>query len=478
MLKDLRSSPEVEMMRFVGGELQGEFMKRLRGVDPGRCLVIPIDVGKTVAMSLVADHYGEVIIDPFEFDLTESGVAGLIEAIAMAEGARSAVVVRVGVEAAGHYHRTVVTRLRSSGLEVVELNPGAVKQARSQQLLRALKSDARDLEAMVELLIRGAGRPPEQRDQALVAQVAWTAHRRRKVKARSAVTNQVLSQLDLVFPGLQDCFKGVLTAKAGRVIVRDIVDPARIRRLGAEGLRRFVQRRDVQMSRPKAAAVTAAARNALFLSEEELAARRAVLAADIVLLDCLDAMIDEADQQLSAVLADTPAAILTTLPGISTVRASNYGAEIGDPWRFRNADAAYRFSGLVPASYESAKRSRPGQHISREGSVELREAIIELWEGLSRFDPEFASYKRRLVNEGKKRSIATVAVGRRAHRLAFAMLRSQRPYDEGRWATSVATGRSVMAQAPGGVHQNDVTCLSPTNTLYDSGAIHKRTALG
>ena len=465
------------VLRFVGGELQGEFMQRLRGIDPDRCLVVPVDVGKTMAMSLIADHYGELIVDPFEFDLTESGVADLITAIAKAESSRSAVVVRVGVEAAGHYHRTVVSRLRRAGLEVVELNPGAVKQARSQQLLRALKSDARDLGAMAELLIRGAGRPPEQRDQALSAQVAWTAHRRRKVHARSMLVNQVLGQLDLVFPGLQDCFtSGVLTTKAGRVIVRDLVEPARIRRLGEEGLRRFVQRRGVQMSRPKAAAVSAAARNALSLGEEELAARRTVLRADIVLLDYLDQMIDEADQQLSAVLADTPAAILTTLPGISVVRASNYGAEIGDPWRFRNAESAYRFSGLVPATYESARKSRPGQHISRESSVELREAIIELGKGLSQFDPEFASYKRRLVSEGKKRSIAAVAVGHRAHRLAFAMLRSQRPYDEGRWAAAV-TGRSVMVQAPNGVHQNDVTCLSPNNTLSERPITHKRAAL-
>ena len=467
------------MARFVGGELQGEFMKRVRGVDPGRCLVVPVDVGKTVAMSLIADHYGELVVDPFEFDLTEPGVASLIEAIATAERSRAAVVVRVGVEAAGHYHRTVVARLRKAGLEVVELNPGAVKQARAQQLLRALKSDARDLGAMAELLTRGAGRAPEQPGEALAAQVAWTAHRRRKVKARTALTNQVLGQLDLLFPGLQGCFTtGVLETKAGRVIVSELVEPARIKRLGEEGLRRFVARRGVRLSRPKAATVMSAARNVLGLRKEELAARRTVFAADVVLLDYLDAMIDEADQQLASVLRDTPAAILTTLPGISIIRASNYGAEIGDPWRFRNAESAYRFSGLVPASYESARKARSGQHISREGSVELRDAIIELGKGLSQFDPEFASYKRRLVGDGKKRSIAAVAVGHRAHRLAFAMLRSQCPYDPGRWATSVATGRSVMVQAPNGVHQDDVTCLPPSTTFTDTLNPHKLAPLG
>jgi transposase len=466
------------MGRFIGGELQAEFMQRLRGIDPGRCLVVPIDVGKSMAMSLVADHFGEVIAAPFEFDLTESGVAGLIKVIDEAERSRDAVVVRVGVEAAGHYHRTVVARLRKAGLEVVELNPGAVKQARAQQLLRALKTDARDLGAMAELLTRGAGRPPEQRDQALSTQAAWTAHRRRKVKARSALINQLLAQIDLIFPGLQGCFTtGVLSTKSGRVIVRDLVEPIRIKRLGDEGLRRFVARRGVQLNRPKAASITAAARNALSLPEEELTARNAVFRADIVLLDYLDTMIEEADQQLCEVLSATPAVVLTSLPGISVVRASNYGAEIGDPWRFRNAEAAYRFSGLVPASYESARKARPGQHISREGSVELREAIIELGKGLSQFVPDFADYKRRLVSDGKKRSIAAVAVGHRAHRLAFSMLRSQRPYDEAHWARSVATGRSVMANAPSGTHQNDVTCPSPTTTFTEDLVSHKHALL-
>jgi transposase len=46
-----------------------------------------------------------------------------------------------------------------------------------------LKNAARDCGAMAELLIRGTGRPPQCRDEALAAQGAWVAHRRRKVAA-------------------------------------------------------------------------------------------------------------------------------------------------------------------------------------------------------------------------------------------------------------------------------------------------------
>ncbi|MDQ4091261.1 MAG: IS110 family transposase [Actinomycetota bacterium] len=108
--------------------------------------------------------------------------------------------VRVGVESAGHYHRTLVARLRVGGHAVVELNPAAVKEARGQQLLRRLKSDARDLGAMAELMVRGGGRRPAVRNDALATQAAWVAHRRRKVSARVALANQVIGQLDLVSP--------------------------------------------------------------------------------------------------------------------------------------------------------------------------------------------------------------------------------------------------------------------------------------
>jgi transposase len=435
-------------VRFVGGDLQGRFMARVRSVDPQRCLVVPVDVGKWSAMALVADHYGEVVVAPFEFRLDEPGVRGLLTAIDAAVSGRDAVVCRVGVESAGHYHRTLVARLRAGGVEVVELNPAAVKEARAQQLLRRLKSDERDLGAMAELLVRGAGRRPQVRDDAMAAQVAWAAHRRRKVAAHVALSNQVQGHLDLVFPGLGACFDGILHTKAGRVIVRDLADPDRMRRLGSGGLRRFVARRGVVLQRRKADQVLEAAKTALRLPIAERGPVVALLAADVALLDAIDTEIRRAEDALGGVLDATPARVLVSLPGVGVVRASAYGAAVGDPFRFPNAAAAYRAPGLVPAEYSSAGRRRGGQHISREGSVELRSAILELGRGLAGHDDDFAAYRQRLRSSGKRPAVAAVAVGHRAHRLAFAMLRTQEPYDPKRWAAAVAD-EPVMAKTGG-----------------------------
>lgn len=283
-------------MGFVGGDLQGRFMARVGGVDPRRCLVVPVDVGKWSAMALVVDHHGEVVVAPFTFGLDEPGVARLLAVIEGVSSDREAVVCRVGVESAGHYHRTLVARLRADGAEVVELNPASVKQARAQQLVGRLKSDERDLAAMAELLVRGAGRRPQVRDEAMGAQAAWVAHRRRKVAAHVALSNQVQGHLDLVFPGLGACFDGILGTKAGRVIVRDIADPDRMRRLGPDGLRRFVARRGVRLRRAKAEVLIQAATVALRLPPSERAPVAALLAADVALLDAVDAEIGRAER--------------------------------------------------------------------------------------------------------------------------------------------------------------------------------------
>jgi transposase len=293
-------------MRFVGGDLQGGFMARVRGVDPRRCLVVPVDVGKWSAMALVADHHGEVVVPPFIFNLDEPGVRRLLSMIETACDERDAAVCRVGVESAGHYHRTLVARLRAGRTEVVELNPAAVKQARAQQLLGRLKSDERDLGAMAELLVRGAGRLPRIHDEAMAAQSAWVAHRRRKVAAHVALSNQVQGHLDLAFPGLSACFDGILATKAGRVIVRDLADPDRMRRLGQEGLRRFVGRRGVVLRRAKASQLMEAAAVALRLPSAERLPVAALLAADLALLDAVDAEIGRAEEALGEVLEATP----------------------------------------------------------------------------------------------------------------------------------------------------------------------------
>jgi transposase len=431
---------------FVRGVGQAEFVSRMRGVAADRVLLIPVDVGKRSAMAMVANQLGEVVVDAFEFSMDRPGVVDLLDRVGSAEESVGAVVVRFGVESAGHYHRTLVETLRAEGIEVVELHPTAVHKARGEMGQLRLKSDLRDLAAMVELMARGAGRETRWEDGPMAVQAVWSAHRRRKVRARVVLQVQLLAQLDLVFPGLGDCFKDVLTAKSGHGVLRYCPDPLRVARMGPEGLRALMKNKGIRLARSKAALIVATAERALLLPDLERKARRKALQADLVVYDKIRAEITKAETELAAVIDDTPAGVLTSLPGVGIARASAYGAALGDPWKFSSEASAWRYSGLVPVEHESAGTRRPGMRISREGSITLREAILEIGKGLSDHHPEFKAYKRSKIALGKKKTTASVAVAHRAHRLAFAMMRSQTRFDPDRWDHSVAGGPVTAAE--------------------------------
>jgi len=110
-------------------------------------------------------------------------------------------------------------------------------------------------------------------------------------------------------------------------------------------------------------------------------------------------------------LPHTPAHILTTLPRVAVVRAFNYGGALGDVTRIRNASQVYRLSGLVPRLYESAGKKHAGAHISREGKVELREAIIDVGQALRQGHPDFARYAAELLSRGSTRAWCGVHSG-------------------------------------------------------------------
>ena len=429
---------------YIGGAQQHRFVERIRNAEKERLLAAPIDVGKASAAALVCDFWGEIVAPPFQFDLNESGFTKLRAELARAEASRDVAFTRVGVEQAGHYHDTLVARLQDEGLDVVVLSPSQVKDNRSQNLLRSVKSDARDLAAMAELIIRGLGRRPELEDGPVARQAVLVAHRRRKVKARAALKNQVLATWDLVFPGLDGCFGEILSTKIGKVLLAEAMTPARVLQLGPQRFRTFCANRGVVVDRTKADQILQASRQAFALPNVRAKARLEVLQTDARLLQQLDSTIEAAELSLEQVLGDTPAKVLTSIPHIGVVRASNYGGAVGDITRFNSSAQVYKLSGLVPKLYESAGKRRGGLAISRAGKVELREAILELGKGLRLGHPDFDDYARRMKQRGKPGGVILCALGHRANRVAFAMMRDQTLFEPQAWTARKADGTLML----------------------------------
>lgn len=340
-------------------------------------------------------------------------------------------VVKVGIEAAGHYHRPLLTAGSwPVAWELLELNPGHVTEQRKVLGKRTIKTDVIDLQAMTELLLAGRGLPVRDRSMVLTELTAWSAHRTGRVALRSATKNQLLGQLDRTFPGLTLALPDVLATKVGRLVAAEFADPTRLAALGASRFIRFGATRGLQIRKPTADKLIQAARDALPTTDAPVA--RAVLTADLALLADLDGQIEQATAQLARLVPLSPFSPLLTVPGWAAVRVGNYGGALGDPSRFDNPRQIYRTAGLNPIQYESAGKRRDSV-ISREGSVELRRALIDLGVGLWLNDPGAKARGAELRARGKKGLVIACAMAHRANRIAFALIRDQQPYDPTKW---------------------------------------------
>jgi transposase len=389
--------------------------------------VVAVDVGKTKAAVLVSDAQRHRLLGPLEFSMTAGGVA---QVIIKSQAVLPAGVTRVGVEAAGHYHRPLAAPSVWPGWEVVELNPAHVAEQRRVMGRRRVKTDAVDLDAITELLLAGRGVPVGEPVAAIGELAAWVAHRHRRVATRTAMKNQLLGQLDRCFPGLTLALPDVLGTKVGRLVAAEFADPHRLAVLGVSRFVRFAAARGVRVGVPVAERCVAAARDALLCPGA--AAARQVLAADLVLLRDVEGQAVAAEAELATLLPSTPFAVLTSVSGWGTIRAASYGAAVGDPQRWPGHRQLYRASGLSPMQYESAGRRRDGA-ISREGSVQLRRALIDLGIGLWLTDPGAKRYGQALRARGKKGGVIACAMAHRANKIAYALVRDQTGYDPARW---------------------------------------------
>jgi transposase len=392
-------------------------------------VVVAIDVGKTEFAFSVTDASRALLLKPRTgCPMTGSSLARVVADVGdvLPNGA----MVKVGIEAAGHYHRPLMNAAWPGSWEVLELNPGHVTEQRRVLGKRTIKTDVIDLQAMTELLLAGRGQPVRGSSLVLGELTAWSAHRTGRVAIRTATKNQLLGHLDRTFPGLTLALPDVLATKVGRLVAAEFADPARLTALGSTRFIRFGATRGLQIRKPVADRIVHAAREALPAADAAVA--RAVLAADLALLSDLDAQVDHATDQLARILPSTPFAPLLSVPGWAAVRVGNYGGALGDPTRFDNHRQVYRTAGLNPIQYESAGKRRDST-ISREGSVELRRALIDLGMGLWLNDPAAKAYGAQLRDRGKKGGVIACAMANRANRIAYALVRDQSSYDPARW---------------------------------------------
>jgi transposase len=174
--------------------------------------VVAVDVGKNKAVLSVTGADRHRLFGPADFAMTAPAVVAVLERVG---AVLPPAPVKVGVEAAGHYHRPPLgSAVWPAGWEVVELSPARVAEQRRVQGRRRVKTDI-DLEAITELVLAGHGVPVTARSGAVVELTGWAMQRGRRVQTRTATKNQPLAQSDRCFPGVDISAAGCVGHQGG-----------------------------------------------------------------------------------------------------------------------------------------------------------------------------------------------------------------------------------------------------------------------
>jgi transposase len=407
----------------------------LRREVPASSLVVAIDPGKAFNRVWLTSGERGLIGEPVSLPVLRDGVDELQRLIA-ASGVEGAPV--IGLEATGALHHAWAAEIERRWPGSLRLfAPSETTAARTQLGFRRFKTDDRDCAALVWLVRQGAGRVAGP--QALDALLGTVRHRAQLVDARRVLQQRLHDQLNALCPGLS------APPGHGRALKLESSTGQAVLACAAAFAGRAPSKRSLLA---RAAGRTTDA-TATFWSERwkrllaapvdaELRAQR--LTADLRRWKALQSDVLLAEEQLAGLLAQTAGQILTTLPGVAIVRAAAFSAYTLPIERFPTPEHLYSATGLAPASYQSSTVTRRGR-ISRQGLPEHRNALMGIAWGLSASSESFRTRDAELRARGFRPIQARVALARHACRLCWALLHSQHPYHDRRYARSRRRGR-------------------------------------
>jgi transposase len=150
-------------------------------------------------------------------------------------------------------------------------------------------------------------------------------------------------------------------------------------------------------------------------------------------LECLDAEIAQADEQIKAIAkADEVARRLMSIPGIGPVTASAMAASVQDPSAFESGRAFAASLGLTPRQTSSGGKERLGR-ISKMGNRYLRKLLVvgahAVLFNRKRHNDALRTWACKLM-ERKPFKLVAVALANKLARIAFAIMRDNKAYSK------------------------------------------------
>jgi transposase len=200
---------------------------------------------------------------------------------------------------------------------------------------------------------------------------------------------------------------------------------------------------------------------------------RAAIDSDLRVLEVVETEIAQHEHVLATHAYDEPQVkLLMTLPGVSLVVAQTLWAVLGEVERFRDADHAASYLGLVPSTHQSGRHCYHGP-ITKEGHRNARSLLVQAAQSITDHPGPLGAFFRRIAKR-RGHNVAVVATARKLVVIAWHMLKANEPYRYARPQTVEYKLEHLRVQATGEKRKLGVAKGTPRSMTYGSGQRRQR----
>ena len=396
---------------------------------PGKVACVALDYAKATHTALICDGEGRRLKGAFPVINSPEGVEHVMERVQKIcrKHAIEPSHVFFGGEACGTFAINFVHAIEQEGFLVLSVDPHEAKKRRS---CFQASTDKLDLLGIAKVLLDQHGSTQTTCTGVERQLRNVTRHRARLVTTKTAVRNRIHSLVDQLFPNFLDETQSGIPAfsETSLWLMEDRFSPKQI---AARQLRTTVkQAKNKGLQKPEECIKQLKIHAASVLEPvpQWVGTLQSALHHEVQLYRNLLGCIAQADRQIAQLLAQTPAAMLTTIHGIGITLAAATGSEIGPPARQVSVRRLSSYAGIVPRVKQTGGPEGEARHgsVSRRCNHLLKNAVVQSANHLGQHGPpELKEDHRRRGASGQH---ADFGMARRFLRIGMNLMRTGQCY--------------------------------------------------
>jgi len=352
---------------------------------------VGIDVSKGKSMVAVLRPLGVVVAKPFEVVHTAQELGKLSDFLKSLDGET-----KVVMEHTGRYYEPVAQVIHERGLTVSAVNPLLIKEYGGNSL-RRVKTDKADARKIARYALDNWAELREYTPMDTIRYQLKTLNRQFHLasKNRTACSNNLISLLDMSFPGARSWFDSPVRKDGSQKWVDFAhtfwhMDCVRTTSLAVftERYSKWCKRHGYNFSAAKAEQIHQKSKQMITLVPKSATTKLLVQEAASQLLS-VSRSVEVLRAEMNRLAAELPEyTVVMNMYGVGESLGPQLMAEIGDIRRFAGKQSLVAFAGVDPMPNQSGMKNSRSNRSSKRGSPYLRKTLFNVMSMLLKLSPE------------------------------------------------------------------------------------------